>query len=170
MAEKRWIKSKQHQDLLYYKNINSIYKKHVHHSKKMHISSKLNDNKNKSRNLYKIHKSLTKLKDENPMPPTESPSDLPNKFADFFLNKMVKIKEQFHGPNIHKSYHRKCTKFTSYVPLEKDETLSIMKKMNPTTCIMDPCNTRFLLNFKETILDAIITIVNQSLATGTTGK
>ena len=38
--------------------------------------------------------------------------------------------------------------------------------MNPTTYIIDPCNTRFLLKFKETILDAITTIVNQSLTTG----
>ena len=53
------------------------------------------------------------------MPPTESPSDLPNKFADFFLNKIEKIREQFHDQNIHKSYHRKCPKFTSFVPLEK---------------------------------------------------
>ena len=127
MAEKRWIKSKQQQDLLDYKYINSIYKKHLHHSKK-HISSKINDNKNKTRNLYKTIKSLTKLKDENPMPPTESQPDLPNKFADFFLNKIQKVKEQFHDPNTHKSYHRKCTKFTTFVPLEKDEILSIIKK------------------------------------------
>ena len=90
MVEKRWIKSKQHQDHLDYKHINSIYKKHLHHSMKTHISSKLNDNKNKNRNLYKILKSLTKLKDENLMPPTESPSDLQDKFADFFLNKIEK--------------------------------------------------------------------------------
>ena len=38
--------------------------------------------------------------------------------------------------------------------------------MKPTTCIIDPCNTRFLLKFKETILDAITIIVNQSLTTG----
>ena len=37
--------------------------------------------------------------------------------------------------------------------------------MKPTTCIIDPCNTRFLLKFKETILDAITIIVNQSLTT-----
>ena len=30
----------------------------------------------------------------------------------------------------------------------------------------DPCNTRFLLRFKETLLDAITMIVNQSLTTG----
>ena len=30
------------------------------------------------------------------MPPTESQSDLPNKFADFFLNKIEKVGEQFH--------------------------------------------------------------------------
>ena len=58
---------------------------------------------------------------------TESPSDLPSKFADFFLNKIQKIKEQFHDPNTHKSYQKKCTKFSSFVPLEK-EILSIIKK------------------------------------------
>ena len=79
MAEKRWIKSKQQQDLLDYKQISSIYKKHLHHAKKTHISFRINDNKSKTGKLYKILKSLTKLKDENPMPPTESPSDLPNK-------------------------------------------------------------------------------------------
>ena len=90
------------------------------------------------------------------MPPTESPSDVPNKFADFFLNKIQKkIREQFHGQSTKKSYHRKCSKFTGFLPLEKDEILNIIKNMNPTTSIIDPCNTRFLLNFKETILDAI---------------
>ena len=38
--------------------------------------------------------------------------------------------------------------------------------MNQTTCIIDPCNTRFLLKCKETILDAITIIGNQSLTTG----
>ena len=38
--------------------------------------------------------------------------------------------------------------------------------MNPTTCIIDPCNTQFLLKFKETIVDAITTMINQSLTTG----
>ena len=31
---------------------------------------------------------------------------------------------------------------------------------------MDPCNTQFLLKFKEVIVDAITTITNQSLTTG----
>ena len=39
--------------------------------------------------------------------------------------------------------------------------------MTPTTSTMNPCNTRFLLKFKDTILDSITTIVNQSLTTGT---
>ena len=52
------------------------------------------------------------------------------------------------------------------MPLEKEEILDIIKNMNPTTCITDPCDTRFLLKFKEPILDAITIIVNQSLTTG----
>ena len=100
------------------------------------------------------------------MPSTESPSDLPDKFADFFLNKIEKIREEFHDQNTQKSYHRKFSSFTGFLPLDKGEILNIMKNMNPTTCIMDPCNTKFLLKFKETILDAITTMINQSLTTG----
>ena len=165
LAERRWIKSKQHHDLIEYKHINAIYKKHLHHSKKMHILIKLNDTKNKAKNLYRILRSLTKPKDANPMPSTKSPSDLPDKFADFFLNKIRKIREQCHDTDTVKTYHRKCTGFNSFLPIDREEILNIIKKMNPTTSIMDPCNTRFLLKFKETIADAITTITNQSLTT-----
>ena len=146
--------------------INTISKKHLHHAKKTHILYKLKDNKNRTRNLYNILKLLTKQKKENPMPPTEPPSEVPNIFADFFLNKIQKIREQFHSQSTKKSYHRKCSKLTGFLPLEKEEILNIIKDMKPTTCITDPCNTRFLLKFKETIPDAITIIANQSLTTG----
>ena len=48
----------------------------------------------------------------------------------------------------------------------KKEICSIIENMNPTSCMTDPCNTRFLLMFKETIPDTITMIVNQSLTTG----
>ena len=166
MAEKRWIKSKEHEDLLEYKCFNTIYKKHLHHAKKTLILLNLNDNRNKTRNLYNILRSVAKQKEENPMPSAESPSDVPSIFADFFLNKIQKIREQFHGQSTEKSYHRKCSNFTGFLPLEREEILNIIKNTNPTTCITNPCNTRFLLKFKETILDAITIIVNQSLRTG----
>ena len=100
------------------------------------------------------------------MPPTETPSDLSDKFADFFLNKIRKIREQFHDVDTVKTYHRNCTSFNSFLPMDREEILNIIKKMNPTTSNMDPCNTRFLLKFKEIIADAITTITNQSLTTG----
>ena len=66
-------------------------------------SKKLNYNEKKVRNLYKILRSLTKLKDANPMPLMEPPSDLPDKFADFFINKIKKIREQFCNQNTQKN-------------------------------------------------------------------
>ena len=95
MAERRWVKSKIYEDLLEYKHLNTIYKKHLHHAKKTSILHKLNDNKNKTRNLYNILRSLTKQKEENPMPSTRSPSDVPDTFADFFLNKIKKSGNSF---------------------------------------------------------------------------
>ena len=107
----------------------------------MHISSKLNDNENKARNLYKILRLLTKPEDVNPMPLTEPPSNLPDKFADFFMNKIRKIREQFHDQNTQKIYHRKCTDFNAFLPHVREKIFNIIKNINPTTCIMDPCNT-----------------------------
>ena len=95
MAERRWIKSKNHEDLLEYKCLNTIYKMHLHHAKKTSIQHELNDNKNKTRNLYNILRSLTKQKEENSMPSTGSPSDVPDTFADFFLNKIKKSGNSF---------------------------------------------------------------------------
>ena len=166
MAERRWVKSKNHEDLLEYKHLNMIYKRNLHHAKKTSILHGLNDNKNKTRNLYNILRSLTKQKEENPMSSTGSPSDVPDTFADFFLNKIKKIREQFQNNSTQGKYIRKCPKITSFWPLEKKEIHNIIENMNPTTCMTDPCDTKFLLRFKDTIIDAITMIVNQSLTSG----
>ena len=50
--------------------------------------------------------------------------------------------------------------------MDREEILKTIKNMNPTTCIMDPCITQFLLKFKEIMADALTTITNQSLTTG----
>ena len=65
-----------------------------------------------------------------------------------------------------KTYHRDCKSFDAFLPLDREEILDIIGNMNPTMSIMDPCNTRFLLKFKEIIVDTITTITNQSLTTG----
>ena len=142
-----------------------IYKKHLHHAKKTNILHELNDNKKETRNLYNILRALTKQKEENPMSSTRSPSNVPDTFAHFFLNKIKKIREQFHNQSTKGKYSRKCSKITSFWSLQKKEICNIIENMNPTTCMTDPCDTRFLLRFKETVIDAITMIVNQSLTT-----
>ena len=38
--------------------------------------------------------------------------------------------------------------------------------MHYTTCEMDPCNTKFLMKFKDTLIGTITKIINVSLTTG----
>ena len=38
--------------------------------------------------------------------------------------------------------------------------------MHNTTCTMDPCNTKFLMKFKDTLIETITKILNISLTTG----
>ena len=65
-----------------------IYKTHLYHNKKSHITNILDKNKNKSGTLYKILWSFAKPEDNNPLPDINK-ERLPDEFADF-LNKIKK--------------------------------------------------------------------------------
>ena len=53
------------------------------------------------------------------MPSTGSPSEVPDTFADFFLNKIKKIREQFENNSAEGKYIRRCPKITGFWPLAK---------------------------------------------------
>ena len=76
------------------------------------------------------------------IPPTESPLNLPDTFADLFPNNILNIKEMFKEQGKHKTYWRKCTSFTTCLPLEKGEIFSIVNNRNQSICTIDLCNTK----------------------------
>ena len=49
-----------------------------------------------------------------------------------------------------------------FKPLTEEQVLNIINQMHHTTCAMDPCNTKFLMKFKDTLI-GIITKINQCL-------
>ena len=71
-----------------------VYKTHLYHNKKSHITNLWDNSKNRSRTLYRILRSFAKPEDNNPLPDINK-EKLPDKFADYFLNKIEKIRELF---------------------------------------------------------------------------
>ena len=61
---------------------------------------------------------------------------------------------------------RPCTKLLNFKPLTEEQELNLINQMPYTTCEMAPCNTKFLMKFKDTLIGTITKIINVSLTTG----
>ena len=142
-----WIKK-------HYLHLDKIYKKHLYHKKKAHITNILDKSKNKLGALYKILRSFAKPKDNNPFPDINK-EELPDEFANYFLNKIEKIMDAFEGNDKYSPPIRPCTKLQKFKPLTEQQALDVINQMHYTTCEMDPCNTKFLMKFKDTLIGTI---------------
>ena len=96
VAEKAWLKTKSDSDKEHYLHLDRVYKTHLYHNKKSHITNLLDKSKNKSGTLYKILRSFAKPEDNNLLPDFTK-EKLPDKFADYFLNKIENIMDLFEG-------------------------------------------------------------------------
>ena len=149
MAEKSCLRAKSDLDRKHYLHLDKIYNMHLYHKKKSHITNILDKSKNKSGALYKILRSFAKPKDNTPLPDINK-ERLPDEFANYFLNKIEKIMDICDGNVKYSPPIRPCTKLLNFKPLTEEQVLNLINQMHFTTCEVDPCNTKFLMKFKDT--------------------
>ena len=165
LAEKHWLKSRTTTDKTHYMHINKCYLRHLYQSKKSYINTQLESNNN-LQTLFQILHQLTKGQHDNPLPDCSSHEELANKFADFFIDKIEKIRSQFQQSRMYTPPSWKCKNITQFRPISDEETLKILNNMRKTTCDVDPCNINFLMEFKGTLLGTWTKINNKSLLSG----
>ena len=144
-------------------HINKCYLRHPYQSKKSYTNTQLESNNNNSQMLFQILHQLTKGQHDNPLPDCSSHEELANNFADFFIDKLEKIRSQFQQLRLYIPPSRKCKTITQLRPINDEETLKILNNMKKTTCDVDPCNINFLMEFKGTLLGTWTKIINKSL-------
>ena len=74
-------------DKEHYLHLDRVYKTRLYYNKKSHITSVLDNSKNRSGILYKILRSFAKPEDNNPLPDINK-EKLPDEFADYFVNRI----------------------------------------------------------------------------------
>ena len=124
----------------------------------------MDNSKNRSRTLYRILRLFAKPEDNNPLPDINK-EKLSDEFADYFLNTIDKIKEPFKGEVKHSPPISSCTMLPHFKSLTEEQVFTLIQHMNHTTCVMDPCNKKFLMKFKDTLIGTITKIINISLST-----
>ena len=61
------------------------------------MSKQVIDSKGNNRKLYKLTALLARINTDNPLPSHDSDESLANHFADYFISKIDKIRENFFG-------------------------------------------------------------------------
>ncbi|XP_060601863.1 uncharacterized protein LOC132755083 [Ruditapes philippinarum] len=98
-AERLWTKYKEPEQLQTYKNLRNKYCHAIEREKTLTLSEKVSNSKGDSKKLYALVSELTGTKSENPMPSGISDSTLSDNFADYFMNKISKIRDSLHEFN-----------------------------------------------------------------------
>ena len=83
---------------------------------------------------------------ENPFPTNE---DLANKFADFFLNKIKKIRLDLEGCPKYEPQERDYKILENLTPLNEDEVKSIICDMPSKICELDVIPTKVFKNVRK---------------------
>ena len=158
-------KTKSKSDKKHYLHLDRVYKTHLYHNKKSHITNLLDKSKNKSGTVYKILRSFAKPEDNNLLPDINREKS-PDEFADYFLKKIGKIIDLFEGNGKYSPPIKPCTKLPNFKPLTEEQIYNLIHHMHYTTCAVDPCNTKFLMKFKDMLMGIITKMINVSQTTG----
>ena len=111
---------------------------------------------------------------EKPLPAHNDPKDLGNKFAQFFKNKISKIREELetnlakvdHASNFVDSCPVNCKPLAKFQQMTQDQVQKVIGKTSNASCSLDPQPTWLMKQCLDLQLSAVTDIVNTSLQEG----
>ena len=169
-AEKVWQRTKCELHKRLYLQADKCYKKYLFQTKKKILRDKLNSGNNKTKTLYKKTKSLTFDTSENTLLTATLPKELADIFANFFVDKITKIRSKFENDENYQIPTRNWKSLLNFQTITEEELIKTIKTMKSTTISSDPCNTEFILNFPQILAPVWTSIINKSIGEGTVLK
>ena len=169
-AERKWRKTKLVVDRQIYLEKKKAVNKLCDQAKKKFYAQKITDCKNDQKQLFKVVDTLLHKPKETPLPAHESPEELANRFATFFIEKIEKIRQQLevvrsNSKNNQNSQSQKIAKvLTTFDPASEEEIRKLIMQSATKSCNLDPIPTWLLKDCLDSLLPVITRIVNLSLA------
>ena len=175
--ERKWKKSQLPADYQKFRDQCQSINLSITKCKTEFLSQKLVSCEVDARKLFDTCKSLLGSTKKLSIPDCVNNQTLANKFNDFFLDKIVKIREGissslsweslqtlkeklFPGASVNKLQH--------FTPANEEEQIKkTLKKSSSATCELDPMPTHLLKEHVDTLAPIITKMVNSSLETGT---
>ena len=167
--ERRWRKSGTEADKLQYSDQCSRVRKLLKSSKMSYYASLINENKSDSKVLFNTIDRMLHRTPQNHYPSCGSPKELCDKFADFFCDKIVTIRNQLDTlsttdapafPLIDDAII--TCELSEFSPTSEDELSGLAKKIAAKSCSLDPVPASLLRYCIDDILPIIKSVVNLS--------
>ena len=140
--ERRWRRTKPPVDRQLFidqcRTVNNL----ICSSKKSYYTSLINGNQSDYKFLLKTIDNLLHRKCSTPYPPCNSPSELANKFVDFFSDKIAKIRVDLDAAapiHLVQDVNRVCPyTFDEFNTVSVDEVHKCVVKLSSKSCDLDP--------------------------------
>ena len=132
-------------------------------SKKINIANKVNQCNRDTRQLFRLVSNITLSTQDNPLPDGKSHQELADKFAEHFIDKIQKIRNNL---NSYDRYHVDETvqvpTLGEFKPLMEDEVSKVITCMASKSCEIDPVPTNLLKEILPQLIKPITKIINTS--------
>ena len=99
-------------------------------------------------------------------PEHSNPDSLANEFADYFENKILKIRKVLEDTEPYHSEQKAIPKLSRLVPMMEKEVLRVITSLKTKLCEMDSIPTHILKKVTPAVLPLKVKIVNLSLTQG----
>ena len=163
--QKIWLKYREDHQWEAYKRERKRYRNMLNYSKKCCFTRTIKNVHGDAKKLYSFIAHITSSKPLNPMPPAESDAILADQFADFFLDKIAKIRQRFtEDSGKYKLKDSGCPVFRKFSTISESEVLRLIREMKVKSCELDAIPTKHLMSLIPEVIPAITRVVNLSLS------
>ena len=152
---------------LAYKTNKRRYNNMLFESKKINIANKVNQCNRDTKQLFRLVSKITSSTKDNPLPDRRSSQELADQFAEYFIDKIKKIRNNL---NSYDRYHvdeavqaPTLGEFKRHV---EDEVTKVIMSMASKSCEIDPVPTNLLKEILPQVIKPITKIINTSLELG----
>ena len=149
-----------------YKHVRDCYVKCIKRAKCDFINGKILEAGKDGKKLFAFFDNFIGKSKTCGMPPGND-QDVTDQFADYFYDKIEKIRNGFNISDRFKPSFVNCASFDFDYRISQEDLRKIIQQAKPTTCDNDPLPSALVKNNIEILLPAISHIVNLSLSSGT---
>ena len=164
--ERRYRNPGKTEDELRFKEQSARYCQLLSITRETFYNSKIVENAGDQKALFSVVNKLLHRTGETQLPAHDNLTDLTNRFADFFINKIRNIRCELGDARPYRESEISTAvpcKLTAFSPVTTSDIQSLINKSNNKSCSLDPIPTWLLKNCLPSLLPIVTNIVNQSL-------